>query len=68
MGGKMKGALARQFSFANVWDRLVRVIAVGAGWIAANGVPQDAKTWAAFVVVLAGSSYTGEGTPTHVAR
>jgi hypothetical protein len=57
-------ALERQLSLASIWDRLIRVIAVGAAFIVTlERVPQVAPEWAAFVVAIAAASYTGKGDP-----
>ncbi len=62
MGEAVKGTLARQFSFSSIWDRLVRIAAVGAAFIVSLGrLPETAAEIAALVGAIAAASYTGKG-------
>jgi hypothetical protein len=59
----MNGTLQRQFSLANIWDRVVRVVAVIAAFIAEAGVPATPQSWALLVGAVAAASYTGASKP-----
>ncbi len=62
MGEAVKGTLARQFSFSSIWDRLVRIVAVGAAFVVTlDRLPESAAEWSALVVAIAAASYTGKG-------
>jgi hypothetical protein len=58
----MTNTIKRQLSLSSIWDRLVRIVAVGAAFVVTlDRLPESASEWAALAVAIAAASYTGKG-------
>ena len=56
-----KEVVGRQFSLKSAWDRIVRMLAVGAAAVTALGhVPDNMMEWVGIVGAVLAASYTGK--------